>query len=482
MATPPRLRLYQYSYSPYCIPIELALRHSGIPYEVVDLPVADPSRVIELTKGECYQVPVLEDLFNHQIVFEKDPAGEEVPHFLAEMAPLMKLFPEESAGLQKILNTYIENECETISFKICDAFDDKWLKNDLERGRYRRHKERKFGVGCLEAWKRDLDQLIERFYSAISPFEQILSRQSFLTGERPVFVDYALCGVIGNFLFPRTTSLPGNFLMLEAWYTKMRSGNFRSALEEMELHPDDTGTPADREKILADVSDMERAVAELKVRAGTNVLDVATGNGHTALALAAKGLNVTACDESVELLQQAAQLADAQKLTVTLHQHGAEELPYADGSFGLITCRMGAHHFRAPELFVREAARVLKTYGYLVLIDGTVPDDQVEAHTWTNTVERLRDPQHVRFITPNVWRKWCTEAGLTVTRLQVESVRQPDLNAYFSEVGTPAEDRKKVLEMLAKAPAAVRELFKIGQEEGRIVWSWRRITLVAGKI
>jgi ubiquinone/menaquinone biosynthesis C-methylase UbiE len=143
---------------------------------------------------------------------------------------------------------------------------------------------------------------------------------------------------------------------------------------------------------------------------------------------------------------------------------------------------MGAHRFAAPEAFIREAARVLKTYGYLVLIDRTVPDDQVEAGTWMNAVEKLRDPAHVRFITPNTWRKWCVDAGLTVTRLQVDPLPQPDLNAYFAETGTPAENRKKIVEMMAKAPSSVRELFKIGQQEGRIVWTGRRVTLVAGKI
>ena len=42
MDTPTRLRLYQYTYSPFCIPIELALRDSGLPYDIVNLHVGDP--------------------------------------------------------------------------------------------------------------------------------------------------------------------------------------------------------------------------------------------------------------------------------------------------------------------------------------------------------------------------------------------------------------------------------------------------------
>jgi hypothetical protein len=121
-------------------------------------------------------------------------------------------------------------------------------------------------------------------------------------------------------------------------------------------------------------------------------------------------------------------------------------------------------------------------YGYLVVIDTTVPDDHVEAHTWMDTVERLRDPSHGRYVTPNAWRKWCMDSGLTVTKVLIEPMKQPDLNWYFNVANTPTENRKKVLEMIAKAPAAVRELFKLGQEDGKIVWYWRRLTLVAGKI
>jgi ubiquinone/menaquinone biosynthesis C-methylase UbiE len=331
-----------------------------------------------------------------------------------------------------------------------------------------------------------VNRLIEDFYRLIQPFESMLANQPFLTGERPVYADYVLCGVIGNFLFSRMTSLPSNCLMLEAWYTKMCAGNFRTALDEIQLASHDQFSErADqygKTHILADVADVEKALAELKMRPGAKALDVATGNGHTALCLASQGFVVTASDISGAMLKATAQLAAEKGLAVELNEHSAEKLPYPDGSFNLVTCRVAAHHFSSPETFIRETARVLKTYGHLVLIDSTVPDDQVDAYEWINTVEQLRDPSHVRFITPNVWRKWCVEAGLTVTHSQTESFKQPDLNWYFDVANTPPENRKKILEMLAKAPSSVRELFKIGQEDGKIVWYWRRMTLIAGKI
>ena len=481
MSTPARFRLYQTPQSPYCIPVELMLRHSGLAYEVVNLPVGDPSEVIRLTEGAYYQVPVLEDLQTRQKIFERSAEGDEVARHIAEAAPLLKLFPAEVAGLHRILVHYIENDCEAVGFKICDAHRDKWLKNDLERGLHRRHKERKFGPGCLEQWTRNVDGMVEEFYRLILPFEQMLAHKPFLTGEHPVFADYALCGVLGNFLFAGTTSLPANYLMLEAWYTRMRAGNFRGPMDDLHLGSD--GESADDSLEAPDMTEIFKAIDALKLRPGTQTLDVGTGLGHIALALAERGFSVTGSDASAEHVQAATKLAAEKQAAVVYHEHTAEHLPYADNSFGLITCHLAAHHFVGPELFVRECARVLKTYGYLVIVDVTVPDDQAEAQSWMSTIQRLRAPDHhVRFITPNVWRKWCVDVGLTVTHLQIKSVRQPDLNAYFEHMKTPADNRKKVLEMFAKAPPSVRELFKIGQEDGKLVWFKRQLTLVAGKI
>jgi ubiquinone/menaquinone biosynthesis C-methylase UbiE/glutathione S-transferase len=486
MDTPVRLRLYQYAYSPYCIPIELALRHSGIPYDLVNLHVGDPTPVIQLTKGEYYQAPVIEDLFSKEVIYDKSPDGMDVPRYIDTLAPLLRLFPAEVDGIHRILLHYIENECESYSFKVCDANWDKWIKNDIERGLQRRHKERKFGVGCLDAWRRDIKQLIEGFHHCLQPFERILADKPFLTGGRPVYADYALCGVIGNFLFPGNTSLPENCLMLEAWYTKMRAGNFRADLDAMQIASagqfDERADQYGKSHILADTADIEKVIAGLKLRPNTPALDVATGNGHTAIFLAKRGCQVIACDVSTGMIEQAKKLAAEQRVGIDFREHTAEKMPYPDNTFGLITCRVAAHHFSSPEQFVRESARVLKMYGHLVVIDTTVPDDHVEAHTWMDTVERLRDPSHGRYVTPNSWKKWCADSGLTVTQVHLEPLKQPDLNWYFNVANTPPENRKKVMEMIAKAPAAVRELFKLGQEDGKIIWYWRRLTLVAGKI
>jgi ubiquinone/menaquinone biosynthesis C-methylase UbiE len=211
------------------------------------------------------------------------------------------------------------------------------------------------------------------------------------------------------------------------------------------------------------------------------VLDVATGGGHTGLYLASLGHDVTLADIAQPMLDRAAKAAAERGLTVQTRQHPAEQFPYPDAQFDLVTCRVAPHHFSSPKDFVRESARVLKPGGHFLLIDGTVEDDQPEAEEWAHKLEKLRDPSHNRLLTPHTWRKLSETAGLQVRHVELAPFKQPDLNWYFDADATTPENRTKVLELVAHAPESARKLFRLGTEDGKIVWWWQRLTLIARK-
>jgi len=142
---------------------------------------------------------------------------------------------------------------------------------------------------------------------------------------------------------------------------------------------------------------------------------------------------------------------------------------------------VAAHHFSSPESFVHETARVLKDGGYFLLIDGTVEDDQAEAEEWAHRVEKLRDPSHHRLLTPRTWSKLCEASGLRVRHVELNPFKQPDLNWYFETAATTPENRARVLELIDDVPESARKLFRLGTEDGKIVWWWQRLTLIAKK-
>lgn len=236
-----------------------------------------------------------------------------------------------------------------------------------------------------------------------------------------------------------------------------------------------------RGHILENVADVEAAIAPLHLPAGIDALDVATGGGHTGVYLASLGCNVTVTDIAEPMLQRASELAESRGLKIATRQHAAEEFPYADASFDLVTCRVAAHHFSSPESFVRETARVLRPGGHFVLIDGSIEDDQPEAEEWLHQVEKFRDPSHHRLLTPRAWGALCERHGLKVEKVELHPFKQPDLNWYFETAATSPENRGAVLDLIAHIPDSARKLLRLAEEEGKTVWWWQRLTLVAGK-
>lgn len=233
--------------------------------------------------------------------------------------------------------------------------------------------------------------------------------------------------------------------------------------------------------ILENIQDVQEALQAIRLPARAKVLDVATGAGHTGLYLASLGHDVTLADIALPMLDKVNATAAERALAIKTVQHAAEQFPYPDRSFDLVTCRVAAHHFSFPEKFIAESARVLKAGGYFLLIDGSVADGQPEAEAWIHAVEKARDASHNRFLTPRMWTGLCEAHGLAVQSARLIPMKQPDLNWYFETAATPDEYRVKVLELVAHAPDAARELFKIGVEDGKIVWWWQRLTLIATK-
>jgi len=233
--------------------------------------------------------------------------------------------------------------------------------------------------------------------------------------------------------------------------------------------------------ILENIEDVRAAAEQIPLAPGSRVLDIAAANGHTGLFFAAQGHRVVLADISEAMLERAREAAAARGLAVETCQHAAESLPYADGEFDLVTCRVAAHHFSSPVAFIRETARVLKPGGWFLLIDGSVEDNEPMAEAWIHEVEQLRDPSHARFLTPGAWSALCEAAGLQVRSAELFPFKQPNLEWYFETAATSPANRERVRDLIATAPEEARRLFELAEEEGTTVWWWRRLTLLARK-
>jgi SAM-dependent methyltransferase len=156
-----------------------------------------------------------------------------------------------------------------------------------------------------------------------------------------------------------------------------------------------------------------------------SALDVGSGGGHVARRLREAGIQVVSVDPAPGMQ------ADVQA--------SAEDLPFADGSFDVVACRVAAHHFADVGAAVREMARVAADR--VLVVDNLFMGETVEE------AERLRDPSHVRNYGEAEWRGFFAAVGLAV-----EDLRRFDkpirLEPWLERAGCTGTDADRVRVLL----------------------------------
>jgi len=171
--------------------------------------------------------------------------------------------------------------------------------------------------------------------------------------------------------------------------------------------------------------DLDLVIEWCEPATGVTVLDVATGGGHVARRLRELGATVVTVDP-----------APGMKADSTAP---AEALPFADGSFDAVACRLAAHHFADVQAAVKEMARVAKQR--VVICDNTFVSEASEQ------ADRLRDPSHVRNYGVAEWHSFFELAGLEVADERFMQ-RPLEIEPWLARVGCEGEEAARVRALL----------------------------------
>jgi ubiquinone/menaquinone biosynthesis C-methylase UbiE len=206
----------------------------------------------------------------------------------------------------------------------------------------------------------------------------------------------------------------------------------------------------------ASVNELELLATLAGAKPHWQMLDIATGGGHTSLYFASQVSQVIAVDLTEAMLEAARKYHASKRATnIAYTAADAENLPFPSGSFDLVTCRIAAHHFPDVAAFVKEGARVLRKEGRFVFQDQVVPDD-VGAGNYVNDFERKRDPSHHLAHDRQSWLKFFDMAGLTVSSDQIIAKQHNFLNwAQMQNCGP--ETITELVEMALHSPAIAYE-------------------------
>lgn len=230
-----------------------------------------------------------------------------------------------------------------------------------------------------------------------------------------------------------------------------------------------------------DIEDLDLLFGALAPMKGQRALDVATGAGHTAVALARMEVRVVASDLTPRMLLEARSLAaETGAMEIDFAAADAEELPFADAVFDRLTCRIAAHHFHDIRAALREIARVVRPGGRIGIIDSIVPGEP-SLDAYMNGIERVRDPSHVRSYRNEEWVEFVAEAGLVP--MQIACLwKTHAFPEWVARTGQPPAVRRQIEEMFLSAFPRARETYRVRIEGGRVVsFADEKIVLVARK-
>jgi ubiquinone/menaquinone biosynthesis C-methylase UbiE len=221
-----------------------------------------------------------------------------------------------------------------------------------------------------------------------------------------------------------------------------------------------------------------RVVALAQVEASWRVLDVATGTGHTAFALAPQVGQVIGIDLTPEMLTEARALQTTRGTpNVAFQVADVHHLPFADGAFDLVTCRRAAHHFSNIALALREMTRVLCPGGRLVVDDRSAPEDD-EVDALMNQLDLLHDASHVREYRPSAWQQMLEQAGLVVEATEPYTRHRP-LSAFTD--GVAADDVQRIQQIVAQLTPRQRAVFDLREGQGTPALTHWYVLLAARK-
>jgi len=185
----------------------------------------------------------------------------------------------------------------------------------------------------------------------------------------------------------------------------------------------------------------------VRPRGDERALDVGTGAGALALALAPLVQEVVGLDPVPELLE----LARARALPNAQFVEGdGTALDFPNGAFDLAGTQRALHHLARPDLVVAEMARVTRTGGHVLVVDQLAPDDQAHAAV-LHEFETTRDRSHTRLLTDAELRELFAANGLSLVRERLDEEPR-ELSAYLDLAGCEGKPRARVEALAAAHP------------------------------
>ncbi|MBV9607045.1 MAG: class I SAM-dependent methyltransferase [Solirubrobacterales bacterium] len=187
-------------------------------------------------------------------------------------------------------------------------------------------------------------------------------------------------------------------------------------------------------------------------RPGQRILDVATGTGMVAFALARRGATVVGLDQSEDMLSGARQRLAPGNENPSFIIGEAEHLPFADGEFDALSFTYLLRYVDDPAATMRELARVVKPGGRIGMVEFGVPSSPPLRVAW-RIHTRAGLPLLGRAVSP----AWVEVGRFLGPNIEEFHAREPDLETLWQAAGIEAVRTRRMSFGAGVVMSAVRD-------------------------
>jgi SAM-dependent methyltransferase len=195
---------------------------------------------------------------------------------------------------------------------------------------------------------------------------------------------------------------------------------------------------------VTDEERIRRLVAAAHLTGNERVLDIATGPGYIAEAFAGAAREVVGVDLTDAMLAIAKERTRERGVAnVSFRAADAENLPFENGAFDVVVCRLALHHLLKPLLVLREMVRVCRTGG-TVVVEDIYASEHPERAAYQDRWEILRDPSHVRTLSLSELLILFRDAGLETDSVSTAEDLTPEVERWLATTQAPPERAAEV--------------------------------------
>jgi ubiquinone/menaquinone biosynthesis C-methylase UbiE len=199
---------------------------------------------------------------------------------------------------------------------------------------------------------------------------------------------------------------------------------------------------------VTDEDRIRRLVAAARLTGTERVLDIATGPGYIAEAFAGAAREVVGVDLTDAMLAIGKQRTSENGVSnVSFRAADAQNLPFENGAFDIVVCRLALHHLLKPLQVLLEMARVCRIGG-VVLVEDIYASEHPERAAYQDRWETLRDPSHVRTLALSELLQLFRDVGLETDSVLTADDLNPEVERWLETTKTPPERAGEIRRLL----------------------------------